>query len=269
MEFGIEADLESMTDDEVRLLASDMGRAAEVNPALGRRLFEQTLLDELQELGPRSYCRERLNVWPKPRKAGEGAIKLDLWRSRIVKPQHVSPDWPLAAVGLDMDLTGRMWVSVAAHSDDPGVHGELLPDDPLAEGADVAVQWLWERCRKRLPVVMPAESGATVLEALLLAKGMKVYRLNAAEQAQASVSLLQALKDADVSHLDDAVLEQSVRESSRDAMRNGQWRLGRGGELSGAPLWAFACARFGAVKWSKRRRALTEADNERRAVVLR
>lgn len=252
MEFGIEVNLESMTDLQVRELALDMPAAAKTNPALGRRLFEQTLVDELAEMGPRSYCRERLNVWPEPRKSGEGAVSLDLWRSRILKPAHVSSDWRLAAVGLDMDLSGRVWVSVAAHADDPGVHVELLPDDPLADGADGAVKWLWQRCRKLRPVVMSADSGATVLEAALLAKGMKVYRLNLPEQAQASSGLVQALKDREVSHLDDSVLEQDVRESQRVEMKPGQWRLGRKGELSGAPLWSAACARFGAVKWSKR-----------------
>ena len=128
--------------------------------------------------------------------------------------------------------------------------------------------WLWDRCRKRLPVVMPADSGAVVLEAALLAKGMKVYRLNPNEQAQAYTGLVQALKDGEVTHLADEVLEQAVRESPKDTMRNGSTRIGRGGELSGAPLLAFACARYGAVKWSRRRRASTESDYERRAVVL-
>lgn len=214
------------------------------------------------------WKREGLGVWDAAEKR-ETAVDLTLWRRRIVKPEHVSPDWPLAAVGLDMDPSGRVWVAVAAHSEEPGVHGELLPDDPLAEGSDVAVQWLWERCRKRLPVVMPADSGATVLEAALLAKGMKVYKLNPPEQALASLGLVQALKDGDVTHLNDPALEQSVREAPKAFLRDGRERIGRGGELASAPLLAFAAARFGAVKWSKRRRALTETDNnERRAVIL-
>lgn len=254
MEFGIEADLESMADDEIRVLAGDFKKAATVNPALGRRLFEQTLVDELQELGPRSYCRERLNVWPVPRKSGEGAISSDLWRSVgcLVAADSVDPDWRLAAVGLDMDFSGRLYVSLAVHAGDTAVHVEILDDDLLAQGVDATARWVWERCRGRLPVVMPADSGATVLSAPLLAKGVKVYPLNTVESCQASAATLRALKDGVLTHLDDPLLEQAVRESSRESLRTGQWRFGRVGELAGAPLLAASCARFGAVKWSKR-----------------
>ena len=258
MEFGLDVDAEALSDDEMRELAGDMESAARVNPALGRRLFEQTLVDELTELGPRSYLRERFNIWPKHQGDARAALDADEWGKRIL-PGAVPPEWPLAAIGLDMDLEGRMWVSVAAHADDPLIHVELLPDDPLVQGSDVAVNWLWSRCRRRLPVVMPSDSGATVLEAPLRAKGMKVYRLNTVEVGQASAGMVQAVKDAEVTHLDDPVLVQSVRESSKVPLRSGGWKFGRLGELSGAPLLAASCARFGAVKWSKRRRSLSES----------
>ena len=75
------------------------------------------------------------------------------------------------------------------------------------------------------------------------------------------------MKDRELSHLDDPMLEQAVRETQRVEMKSGQWRLGRDGELSGAPLLAVTAARFGAVKWS-RRRVAAGGDHERRAVVL-
>lgn len=216
--------------------------------------------------GNDGWRREGLGVWDAEVGSDvEVAVDLDAWRSRTISPTRVSPDWPLAAVGLDMDGTGRMWVAVAAHGDDPDVHVELLPDDPLDEGADVAVRWLWERCRKRRPVVMPADSGATVLEAPLLAKGMKVYRLNPGEQAQAYSGLVQALKDREVSHLADEVLEQAVREAPKGKTRAGLELISRGGELSSAPLLAVSAARFGAVKWSRRR---TPAGSRGKVAVL-
>lgn len=253
MEFGIEADLDGMSEVDVRALASDMAKTARVNPALGVRIFEQTLVDELQEMGPRSYCRERLNVWPKPRTAGEAAIPLDLWRAEVatLNVDDVDPDWRLAAVGLDMDAAGRLWASVASHNGHPGVHVELMPDDLLAEGVDAAVERLWRACRKRLPVVLPGDSGAAIVEAPLRAKGMKVYRLSVGELAQVASGLYQALKDGTVTHLDDEVLDQSVRESAQETMTGGRWRLARTGEYSGAPLQAAGCARHGAVRWSR------------------
>lgn len=260
MEFGLEVDAESMSQDELLELASDRAHWAMVNPALGRRLFEQTLEDELQEMGARSFVRERLNVWPVPRENANAALNVDEW-SRLVVAE-ASPEWPLAAVGLDMDKSGRTWLAVAAHADDPVVHVELTAVDPLEQGVDAAVALLWKMCRRRRPVVLPADSGAAVLEPALRAKQMKVYRLSPIEMVQASMSLAQAMKDRTISHLDDAVLAQGVRESSRVGMKGSQWRLGREGEQSGAPIQAVACAHMGAVKWSKRRTGGTESKGE-------
>lgn len=267
VEFGADPDYEPslppspMTDE-------DWAQIAKANPSFPQDTPREAILRMRKKLGPDSFKREGMGIWDKVNKA-DAAVGLELWRSRIVTPALVSPDWQLAAIGLDMDLSGRAWASVAAHADDPTVHVELLPDDPMAGGMDAAVQWLWERCRKRRPVAIPADSGAVVLEAPLRAKGMKVYRLSAGEQEQASAGLVQALKDGELSHLDDPVLDQAVRESSRvDSKRApGVWRLSRAGELAGAPLWAAASARYAAVKWSRRRRPADETI-ERRAEVL-
>jgi len=114
------------------------------------------------------------------------------------------------------------------------------------------VRWIVQRCRKRLPVVMPADSGASVLEPALRGKGVKVYRLNIGECALASAGLAQAMKDGEVSHLADPLLEKAIGEATREDLKAGGWRIGRAGEWSGAPEYAVACARLGAVKWSRR-----------------
>lgn len=245
--------------------SEDRKQWAKANPSFPHRTPIQAFLRLKKRLTDEDFRREGLGIWHERVETDNLAIDLGLWSKRTLKLTHVSPDWPLAAVGLDMDMTGRLWVAVAAHADAPGVHVELLPDDPLDESMDVAVQWLWKRCRRRLPVVMPADSGATMLEAALLAKGMKVYRLNVLEQAQASAGLLQALKDGEMTHLDDPVLEQSVREAPQQKTKQG-WRIDRGGELSSAPLLAVTAARFGAVKWSRRRPA--DSGTSGRVVVL-
>ena len=223
---------------------------AKANPAFGTRLSEEAVATERASMSDDQFALERLGIWPESRAvAAPSALSLDLWQGLTV--EAASESWPLAAVGLDMDASGRLWTTVAAHAPDPGVHVELLPDDILAAGSDAAVQWIVRRCRRR-PVVMPSDSGAMVLRAPLLAKGVSVYALNTGEQWAASASLEQAVRDAEVSHLADPVLEDQVRLAPREKLRTG-WRIGRVGESLSAPLWAVACARFGAVKWSKRR----------------
>jgi len=264
MEFGLDVDPNGLTEDELRKLCTDRANWYRVNPALGRRLFEQTLEDELNEMGPRSFFRERLNVWPHAKSYEHKAIDPGAWKALCIPA--VLPEWPLAAVGLDMDLSGRLWACVAAHSGENGTHVEVLPENLLAAGQDAAVAWLWERCKRRLPVVMPAESMARVLQAPLLAKGMKVYALNGPEIAQASASLAQGVADKTISHLTDALLQAAIESSERQDGKAGQWRIARAGEANGAPLLALASAHFGSVKWSKRRAGERRGRQSRKAV---
>jgi len=251
VEFSIDVDLDRLSDEQIRAVAVDKGNWYLTNPALGFRITEAAVQGELEKFSPRSFCKERLNVWPVAQEgSGVAAFSGDLWRDLAISSAPES--WPLAAVGLDMDASGRLWTAFAAHGPDPSVHVEVLPDDLLAAGADAAVRWIVQRCRKRLPVVMPADSGASVLEPALRGKGVKVYRLNATECTVASAGLAQAMKDGEVSHLADPLLEKAIGEATREDVKAGGWRIGRAGEWSGAPEYAVACARLGAVKWSRR-----------------
>ena len=262
VEFSLDVDLDTMTDDEIADLVADDANVYATNPAVGRRINIKTIHGEREKFAPRSFARERLNVWPVPRVGAKAALSVDAWSLRTI--EAASSAWPLAAVGLDMDKQGRTWLAVAAHADDPGVHVELTAVDPLEQGVDAAVSLLWQMCKRRRPVVLPADSGAAVLEPALRAKQMSVYRLSPIEMVQASMSIAQAMKDKTISHLDDAVLAQGVRESSRVGMKGSQWRLGRDGEQSGAPIQAVACAHMGAVKWAKRRSAEPVGRNRQR-----
>lgn len=196
------------------------------------------------------WRREGLGVWDAEVGQVEKVATIEGWRSRIIVPD---PEWPVSAVGLDMDPTGRLWVGIAQQGGDV-VHVELDPDDVFADGVDATVGLLHRLCRRRLPVVMPPDSGAVALEAPMRGRGMKVYRLNIGEASQASAGLVQAIKDESVGHLDDPVLEECVRGSARAENRSREglvrWTIGRAGVMGGAPLYAVACARYGAVKWA-------------------
>ena len=250
VEFSLDVDLDRLSDEQIRAVAADRSNWFATNPALGLRITEVAVQGELEKFSPRSFCKERLNVWPVAQgSAVKLALSSDLWRDLAIPAAPGS--WPLAAVGLDMDAQGRLWTAVAAHAPAPGVHVEVLPNDIMAAGSEAASRWLAQRCRRR-PVVIPAESGADVLRAPLLAKGIKVYALNVAEQSAASASLAQAIRDGEVTHLADPVLDEQVRSAPREDTKAG-WRVGRAGESLSAPLLAVMCARFGAVRWSPRK----------------
>lgn len=224
---------------------------ARANPAFGVRIFAEACEDDRSAMDDDQFALERLGIWPDDDvQAAERVATVEDWRSRIVVPD---PEWPVSAVGLDMDPTGRLWVGIAQQGGDV-VHVELDPDDVFADGVDATVGLLHRLCRRRLPVVMPPDSGAVALEAPMRGRGMKVYRLNIGEASQASAGLVQAIKDESVGHLDDPVLEECVRGSARAENRSREglvrWTIGRAGVMGGAPLYAVACARYGAVKWA-------------------
>lgn len=225
---------------------------AKANPSYGVRITREACEDDRAAMDDEQFAMERLGMWA-DETSSASALDVDRWGALAIAT--ASPDWQAAAVGLDMDKSGRTWLAVAAHADEPMVHVELTSEDPLEGGIDRAVNLLWQTCKRRRPVVIPSDSGAAVLVPALKAREMKVYLLSPSEMAQASMGLTQAMKDGSISHLDDAVLAQAVRESSAMNMKGSQWRLGRDGEQGGAPIQAVACAHMGAVKWAKRVRA--------------
>lgn len=248
VEFGADHGYEPTPAPEP-LSKTDLAQVAKANPSYPQDTPLEAILRMRKKLGPASFLREGLGVWDEDSTKVEPALDVDLWRPLSLLT--VPAEWQLAAIGVDMDPeSGRLWVSTAAHAPAPGVHVELLPDDPMVGGLDAAVEWIAKGAKRRRPVVMRAESGATVLRAALVAKGCcKVYPLNGPEQAAATAGLVQAVKDGTVTHLDDPVLDLAVRESTKDFLRDGRMRFGSGD----APLWAATAAHMGAVKWARRR----------------
>lgn len=249
----VECSADSNVGEEGGPSVDDPEQIMRANPSYPHRtkpIAVQRLRENLP--GVDGWRREGLGRWDEV-SVLDAAVPLDSWAGDAQIPlDAVDPSWRLAAIGLDMDLHGRLYASPASHHGEASVHVELMPDDLLAAGVDAAVDRLWKACRKRLPVVMAGDSGAAILEAPLRAKGMKVYRLNVNEQAQSSAGIVQALKDKTLTHVPDPLLEQGVRESAKELMTGGRWRFKRSGELAGAPLIAAAAARHGAVSWSRR-----------------
>lgn len=261
VEFSLDVDIESMTDAEVVKLVADDENLYLTNPALGTRINYDTVDGERTKASPRSFCRERLNIWPVPLKDATSALPSETWRALGL--EDVPAEWPLAAVGLDMDsTTGRLWVAPVAWSDD-GLHVELAAGDLMSEGTQHAVDLLHNQVRWRLPVVIPYDSPAVVLQAPLTAKKVKVYVLSAREMAQATAAFRAGIKERTLSHHNDPVLDLAIVEAREEPLRNspGQARFKRSGTLNAAPLYAAAGAAFGAVRWGRRRKPTTQTRN--------
>jgi len=253
VEFSAPGNVTSMKQEELERFVKDRNNWAEANPALGRRINLTTIEAELARFSPSSFARERLNMWPEAG-AAKSAIPPRAWAARAV--ETVPEEWPLAAIGLDMNPERTsVTVSIAAFSEN-GVHVEIAADDFAAMTSDELVAWVFQRARKRIPVVMDAYTPARSLEAALRKKGVRVFILGPAELSQACGGISDAVvKDKTLTHYNQEQLNLSLEGAFKEPFgKAGAWKWNRKTfEVDLTPIMAATAAHFGAVKFGKRR----------------
>lgn len=261
VEFSAEGDVDKMTPDELHKFVRNRKNWAVSNPAAGRRINEDTILAELALFSDRSFARERLNCWPEP---GQliSVISKSAWADRKIDNPSVA--WPLAAIGVDMnpEMT-KVTITMAVFADDPNIHLEIAADAPFdEEGTAALVAWLWERARRRVPIVIDGFSPARILEPHLKKKKMRYFILGAAEFGQACMGLYKsATKDKDITHIGEERLADSVGGAVKESMgKAGQWKFNRVSLLVDlGPVISAACALYGAIKFGRRRQPESES----------
>lgn len=265
VEHSADGDVDRM--DEATLLAfvKDMRNAADANPALGIRVLLETIQDELHEFSPRSYARERLNMWPTPTEAGKLAFTADNWDRLAV--DNPDPAWRVAAYGVDMNLEKtKVSVGVSTFTDGDDIHLELAANDPFTEsGAGMLAEWLWKRAGRRTPIVIDSFSPARdLLEALLKNRKMKVFILQTNEYIQACALLHEAVeKHPAISHFGQEHLDQSIKHATKDPIKNrpGSFKLNRSSlDIELAPAVAITCAHYGAKKFARKSAVSAESS---------
>lgn len=258
VEHSAEGDVDLMDEATLALFVADPRNWAAANPALGIRVKVSTVEQEHARWSPRSFARERLNMWPTPVENGQRAFDMKKWAALI--EEEPSEDWPVAAYGLDMNLERtKVSISVATFADDPTVHLEMAIDLPFAEaGTSSLVEWLWERCKRRIPVVIDGFSPAKdVVEVALKKRGVKTYILGAGESVQSFAMLMHAVhKEKSVSHFGQEHLDESMKHVVKDPIRGrpGAFRPNRDSlDADLAPTMATIAAHYGARKFARRR----------------
>lgn len=258
VEHSAVGDVDKMDEAELRVFVADRANWAQSNPALGGRIKLRTVEGEHFRQSARSFARERLNMWPTPSEAGQ--VAFTKWDDR--KIDDPDPEWPIAAFGVDMNPERtKVSIGVSTFADGGEIHLELAADAPFDEaGTSALVEWLWERCKRRIPVVIDAFSPARdLLEAHLKKKQMKVFILQASEYTQACAMLHEAVeKHPAVTHFGQAHLTESAKHTTKDPIKNrpGSFKWNRTSlDVDLAPIVAVTCAHFGAVKFARRPRS--------------
>lgn len=267
VEFSASGNIETMKPEELTRFLNDRQNWAQANPALGGRINIETIMTERSRFSDASFARERLNMWPEFG-AKSSPIPAGPWGRLAIT--EVPEDWPLAALGLDMNPERtKVTIGVAARSPG-GVHLEVAEDAPFTEdGTDALVKWIFERAKRRIPIVIDAYSPIRSIESALKQKGCKVFILNAHELSQACGGLYDAvMKDKSVTHFGQDVLDASLAGTVKQKFGDGgAWKWNRKGfDIDLTPIMSVTAAHFGAVKFAKKPRA--DGAEKRKTVIL-
>lgn len=267
VEFSANGNVEMMKADDLTRFLDDRRNWAQANPALGGRINIETIITERSRFSDASFARERLNMWPEFG-IRSSPIPAGPWGKLAIT--EVPEDWPTAAFGLDMNPERtKVTIGVAAQSP-TGIHLEVAVDDDFSEqGTDELVKWIFERAKRRIPVVIDAFSPIRSIEPALKQKGCKVFILNAHDLSQACGGLYDAvIKDKTVTHFGQEVLDSSLAGAVKQKFGDGgAWKWNRKGlDVDLTPIMSITAAHFGAVKFAKKPRA--EGAEKRKTVIL-
>jgi len=275
VEHSPQGELDKMSEIELQAFVRDRMNWAAGNPAMGIRITAETIEGEMERWSARSFARERLNMFPSPAEVLELAFSEKALKRLGVGVDGIDPDAPVLAFGVDMNPE-RTKVSICATTTGPDEkkHLELAADAPFSEaGIPSLVDWLWERAKRRVPVIIDAFSPARdLLEAPLKKRGLKVFILDANEFTQACGQLYQAVNREksitwfeEQEHLFNS-LKATVKEPLKNRPGSFKWnRVDLESDIS--PTMAATCSLFGSIKFGRRPRS-AGSSRSRHAVVL-
>lgn len=230
----------------------DREQWAKANPSYPARTNEAAMMRMRRRLTDDSFRREALGVWDEMA-SRKTAFPPGAWEDCLI--ENPSDDWPIAAVGLDMNHE-RTWLSVSLALWTPdGLHLEVAETESFTEaGTDELVKWIQKMARRRTPVVIDAYSPARTFEAPLKEKKCLVRVLSASEFSQACMGLHDAVREGAVTHYGQEQLDASVAGATKKPVgKAGAWAFTRDDlDVDLTQIMSVTCAHFGAVKFGRR-----------------
>lgn len=211
---------------------------ATANPGFPHRISVETIRTERRATEPQDFLRERLGVVDLDTGSAPRVIPLPEWQA-LASPGH-KPSGPLRyALDVDTNSSGETWATIGASD---GSHVEVVKSAP-------GTAWVVPACVEKRQVtgklLVAKDSPAAALIADLEAAGVGVEVVQAAEFAQASMQMLDAVLEGSLRHIDQPELNTAVAQAARKNVGDGQWRWSR--KLSQAdigPLCALSMARW-------------------------
>lgn len=219
---------------------------AKANPAMGIRINEDTVEDELHSMDATTFARERLGMWASDRQLA--VIPGDVWASRAVDGV---PDVPISAIGIDMAPdAARVSVAVGLKTE-AGVHVELADITAASDSTDALVEWVVARAKRRVPVLIDALSPARLLIPVLKSRKVRVIVMSGGELIEATAGFFNSAKEGTLTHFGQEQVTESLAGARRKPIGDaGGWKWDRKSmNVDLTPIVAVTNAHYGVVKF--------------------
>lgn len=188
------------------------------NPALGTRIPEEFLEEQLNTLGPALFAREHLGVWDPYPGADSGFLPFDEWVKLAVKaPESQSS----VCFGLSATETSATFASASRLP-----NGDLYVDTvEHAQRTDWIVKSAVGRFnRKRIPVRVNPSGAEGAFVRPLREAGVEVIEVTPRQYQHACGEVLDTVKNGTIRHLGQPELNRAVRAAERrDVGKEGGW----------------------------------------------
>lgn len=191
------------------------------NPAMGRRISEETMLDAMDTMRPDGFARECLGWWDGGAAAERPIPKADWAACREPLP----PSDGLLAYAAKFSADGsRCSIAVCLRPEEGDPHVEVALSRPTSGGIEWAVEWLAARHGRAAEIAIDGKSCAQELRERLLAAKVPERMLctpSSGDVAAACSSFANAVRERRVTHFGQPALDAAATLSPKRRIGSG------------------------------------------------
>jgi hypothetical protein len=261
VEFGADPDFEP-TPLPAPLTDADWKQVEKANPSFPHDTPREAILRMRKKLGHESFKREGYGIWDELERT-MGVIPLGLWDAQQIPDEDVPQGAPdRYALTMSPERVASIAVAVKGDQADYLDLAELERVDDSRK----LIDWLVERCGRRIPVMIDSRDPAASFVNELRSRGVKVNVTSQSDAARACGGLLDAVTEGRVWHCGQPAIRAGLTiAEKRDVGKGGLWEWDLNDPTAEvAALRALTLAHYG-LSFTRPAR---KGTGERRAVVL-
>ena len=231
--------------------------AYETNPALGTRITERAVRNEIAQMTPDGFARERLGWWRKGGAVAEPLLDPAKWDAARVADEVGESASGKMAFGVKFSPDGRRAaVSCCIRpADGSPDYVELVDMGGTGAGMAWLVSMVMRHASEVSLVAVDGRAGAAALANQLAAQGLPrraLHECATADVASAAAMMVEAVNAGTVCHIASPSMDESATRSiRRDIGKNGAFSFGDGPDSTSLPVESAALALW-AVRTTRR-----------------